>query len=72
MKVSVDVTLRPFTVPNFVLIEEKERPRSEGFVEPQKFALGDLSSETLEKLCEEFTDSVFKKAGKNRPPQEAK
>lgn len=71
MEVSVKMKLKPFQVPNFVLTEPEVRPRQEGFQEAPKFRLSDLDSHTLDKLCGEFRDSVFRKAGKQQPPQSA-
>lgn len=65
------VPLKPFTTPNFVIAERPPRGRSsmtESMEEP-KFALAELSSETLSELCEQFRVDVFKKAGKPLPPK---
>lgn len=71
MKASIEVELQPFTTPNFVLTARPPRLKQEGLVETPKLALGDLDSHTLERMCDEFRNEVFKKAGKSRPPQEA-
>jgi len=71
VEVNVKMKLKPFQVPSFVLTEPEVRPRQEGFQEVPKFRLSDLDSSTLDKLCEEFRNSVFKKAGKQQPPQSA-
>ena len=68
MEVSIKIKLKPFQVPSFVLTE-KEGLKQDGIQEVPKFRLSDLDSHTLDKLCEEFRDSVFKKAGKEQPPQ---
>jgi hypothetical protein len=68
MKAKLDVELKPFNVPNFVVMDAKARPMEDGVKFDSGIALRDVSVETLEKLCEEFTEAVFKKAGKNRPP----
>jgi hypothetical protein len=68
MKVKLDVELKPFNVPSFVFIGTPPRSREEGVKFDSGIALRDVSAETLEKLCEEFTNAVFKKAGKHRPP----
>lgn len=65
--VSIKVKLRPFTVPNFVIHEAPPGLRQDGFFEGPKTALKDLDEQTLAALCEEFTENVFKKAGKQRP-----
>lgn len=62
MKVQLD--LRPFTVPNFVSVVSKPRPREEGMQEPPKFALSELSEEALNDLCNHFRREVFNKAEK--------
>ena len=69
MLMTIEVKLKPFSVPNFVIVEVESNPRQEGFKESPKYSLSDLDANTLEKLCEEFTVEVFKKAGKQRPPQ---
>ena len=67
MKVSIEVKIKPFKVPSFVLTEQDAKPRQEGMQEAPKFSLSDLDATTLAKLCDDFTDSVFKKAGKQQP-----
>jgi len=69
MKATIEVKLKPFSVPNFVLTEAEPKPREEGMTEPPKYALSELNPETLEALCEQFTNEVFRKAGKSRPPR---
>lgn len=66
MKTAIEVKLKPFTVPNYVIVDADPVPRQEGFQEAPKYALKDLPAETLEALCEVFTEGVFKKAGKQR------
>ena len=68
MQVTTVIKLLPFKVPNFVLTEAQPKPRPEGFQKAPKYALCELDAETLEQMCEEFTRSVFEKAGKTRPP----
>ena len=59
MKTTVEVEIKPFIVPNFVVqVGEGEQP----------FSLSLLSPDTLDKMCNEFRDAVFKKAGKAQPP----
>lgn len=64
MKLNVEVDLRPFKTPNFVN-EKTSRDDESG----RQWALNELDAYTLERLCEEFTREVFKKAGKKRPEQ---
>lgn len=70
-KMTIEVELQPFTVPNFVLTVPKPGKREDGMQEAQKYALADLDPVTLECLCDKFRDEVFVKAGKYRPPQPA-
>jgi len=68
MKAMVEIKLKPFATPNFVLVDEPPRTRDEGFTEGRKFALSELDVETLESLCWDFKKEVFKKAGKQMAP----
>lgn len=63
IKATIEVTLRPFTVPNFVLCE-----RPDDGPEPC-YPLSEVDAITLDRLCNEFRDAVFAKAGKQQPPQ---
>lgn len=60
MKTTIEVTLKPFTVPNFVVVESM--PGKDGL------PLSALDSLTLDRMCSEFRIAVFKKAGKEQPP----
>lgn len=71
MKVSMEIELQPFTVPNYVLTAPKIGRREDGFVELPKYRLEDLDSRTLDRLCNEFRDAVFMKARKEQPPRAA-
>jgi hypothetical protein len=64
VKITKEIELQPFTVPNFVLAKAEPAPRQNGIMEVQKFHLSELSEETLNALCDEFREQVFKKAGK--------
>lgn len=68
MKVTVEVELKPFIVPNYALQVSKSGKREDGFIEDQKFHLSDLDPITLSNLCDEFRREVFRKAGKEQPP----
>ena len=62
------VKLRPFTVPNFVLVEcGSAYSRTEGPPASMSYRLADLETETLAALCDDFRRSVFEKAGKADP-----
>lgn len=69
MKVTIELNLKPFQTPNFVLIESEPKPRQDGFQVSNSIPLSEIDPGALEGLCEEFTREVFKKAGKQRPPQ---
>jgi hypothetical protein len=63
--IKVDMELVPFTVPNYVSVKTFPRLKQEGFQEAPKYAIADLSIETLEKLCDKFREDVMaKKMGK--------
>jgi len=66
MKATIEVKIKPFQVPSFVRTYEDDDGKSSAI------ALRELSTETLEQLCQEFTDEVFQKAGKERPQKTAK
>lgn len=68
MKTQIEIDLKPFTVPNFVIAANDLKAREEG-CENQSFPLAYLSSETLDQMCREFRDAVFEKAGKRQPPE---
>ncbi len=63
----MSIKLRPFTVPNYVLMETPPRPRQAGFVEAPKFKLEELEPDDLSSLCDDFRREVFLKAGKLDP-----
>lgn len=66
-----EIKLQPIKPPNYIIAEPAPR-RSTSMTEttePPKFALADLSVETLSELCEQFRVDVFKKAGKPLPPK---
>ena len=71
MKTRIEIELRPFTVPNFVIQVTPPGDRGQGIQEAPKYALSDLDPYTLERLCDEFRTEVFNKAGKQQPPQAA-
>jgi hypothetical protein len=62
----VKVKLRPFTVPNFVIVEEAPRARQEGFRESPKYALHELDDETIRELIDEFRKNVWAKVSSGR------
>lgn len=73
MKVNLEIKLKPWVTPNFVCEVGKDDPAIQGEIEEvncinvdRKFHVSELDSAALEKMCEEFTDAVFKKAKKRR------
>ncbi len=68
MKATLTVELQPFTTPNFVRAVMPPGKREDGFKETPCYPLSDLDPLTLDKLCEDFRDEVFRKAGKGQPP----
>ena len=70
MKVTLEVDLQPFTVPNFVRAVSKPGRREDGPKELPCYPLSSLDSWTLHKLCCNFRDEVFMKAGKEQPPEQ--
>jgi hypothetical protein len=64
MKVTVEVDLAPFNVPDTVAVKGNAGLKQNGFVESRSMHLSELGAETLSGLCEEFKDAVFAKAGK--------
>ena len=68
MKIKIEVDLKPFSVPNFILSEGHTVKTTDGeFIEKPKYRLKDLSSDTLITLCNKFVEDVFKKAGRTAP-----
>lgn len=66
MKATIEIELKPFTVPNFVTpVPKTGRQDTEG---THSIPLSDLDARTLEQMCDEFREAVFTKAGKQRPP----
>jgi len=65
MKINIKVDIKPLKVPTQVHISKEG---NENF--SQIFFIRDLNTETIEQLCEEFTNSVFEESGKRRPLKE--
>jgi len=68
MRATLQVELQPFLVPNFVRAVGKVGLKQDGLQELPGYPLSDLDAETLSRLCDDFRDEVFKKAGKQQPP----
>lgn len=67
MKVTtkVEFELKPFTVPNYVMIEPRVVDHERSLED--KLHLQDIDEMALDRLCNEFRDAVFNKAGKQQP-----
>jgi hypothetical protein len=66
MKATIEVKLRPFTVPNFVIAESDTAAAKDDGV---SYPISALDAATLDQMCSDFRDGVFKKAGKQQPPR---
>lgn len=69
MKASIEMNIKPFRVPNNVIVDEPHKREELGA--DKALPLSTLDAGTLEKMCEDFTAEVFKKAGKARLPKPA-
>ena len=66
-KITLEVELKPFTVPNYVLVVSKPGLRQDGMTDTPKYLLSDIDSATLDKMCSQFRHDVFAKAGRYPP-----
>lgn len=64
---TMELKLRSFKTPNFVLTEMPPRPRQEGFDQGPKFALKEVDADKLVDLCDQFRAEIFEKAEKPDP-----
>jgi len=65
MKINIEI--KPFIVPNFVVAKTKTRLQQEGFVSSPSWPLSEVDPEILDELCEQFRLDVFRKAGVQDP-----
>jgi hypothetical protein len=65
MKAKIDVTLEPFSVPNFVRRDKKGAVPGDDAT--PAFPLSDVDEAALSALCDQFREAVFAKAGKADP-----
>ena len=68
VKATLQVELQSFQTPNFVRAVSKPGLKQDGMQEIPAYPLSDLDADTLDRLCREFRDEVFRKAGKQQPP----
>lgn len=67
MKIQVTVEAKPFQVPNYVVLEAKEAySKTDG---PPSIPLSEIPEDELHRMVDEWVSAVYKKAGKNQPPQ---
>ncbi len=64
---TIKVNIMPFIVPNFVTVEAPSRSGQKVVGEQESLKLCALDEQTLYELCDDFTNAVFAKAGKQRP-----
>lgn len=60
---TINIELKPFSTPNFVILKRQ----NDGDKENKSFPLKELDSRTLSDMCDEFRKEVFKKAEKEDP-----
>ena len=72
LKTSIKIEVEPFFVPDWVQSNMISLPIPITMVKNApvyNFKLEHLSPETLERLCDDFREEVFNKAGKRPPPK---
>ena len=65
MEANLTLELTPFIVPEYVHTMKLRDGMTGSHL---AISIADLNAETLAGLCEDFTNRVFKKAKKQRPP----
>jgi hypothetical protein len=63
----MNLPLKPFSTPNYVILEMPPQKREEGSIESPTFSLDQIEAEILSLLCDDFREEIFKKAGKVDP-----
>ncbi len=66
----MNIKLKPFTVPSFVIPVIPAKPISGGWQEPVGIALSEVDVEELAIMCDEWREAVFARAGKQDPLEE--
>lgn len=62
---SIDLKLRPFSVPNFVLLEMPPGKCQEGFNEMPSIPIKDVPESVLLQMCEDFKAEILRKKHKS-------
>jgi len=66
MKTTLELEVKLWSPPNFVNAKNPD-----GVGQDFSIPLTQVDANTLERLCDEYRDAIFEKAGKRRPPQQA-
>jgi len=64
---TIKIALKPFSTPNFVLLNFPAGERQHGFKESPTVPLSEVDADSLAKLCDDFREEIFRKAGKRDP-----
>lgn len=67
MKINLQFEIKPFTTPNYVRRLRNGSPGTLPTEDADGIPLSELDAQTLDRLCNQFRDDVFRKAGKTRP-----
>lgn len=65
------MTIIPFSVPHYVSLEMPARPKQIGFQVLPQLNLGELTSATLNTMCDEFRLAVLTRAEQQRQEKDA-
>lgn len=66
MNATIQLNLKSFLVPAYVGVVQAPRPRQEGIGKARVVSLGELDTETLNRLVDEFRASIHEKAAAQR------
>ena len=67
MRLTIDVEINEFSVPNFVTAVQKVGERQDGITLSEGIPLREVDAKALDLLCRNFRKGVFQKAGKPDP-----
>lgn len=67
--ITTGIRLKPWQVPNFATMELGPRPREEGMIQAPSIPIADLEQGAFDALVERWVNDIYKKAGRERPPQ---
>lgn len=63
----MNIQLKPFQVPNYVIPILPVVERQSGPSFSDGFPLSEVGAEELSKMCDDFREAIFNKAGKKDP-----